>query len=103
MENNFLLQTTYDEHRGQVRINAFKLVRDFTTTTEAVASKHPSVRPFASFGLSQDDVDTLFAKMSVEHLILAKDFEGYFEVDGGFLSEELQDFLGSLEYYATLD
>jgi hypothetical protein len=98
MKNNFLLVTTYDEARGQVRMHAYELVRDLDTTHNAIDAKHPAVRPFASYGFNQDEVDDLFVSGGVEHTLMAYDFEDYFE--GSHISERIEEFLGSLEVYA---
>lgn len=98
MKNDYLLVTTYDEARGQVRMHAYELLRDFDTTLKALDAKHPSFRPFASYGFNQDEVDDLFVSGGVEHILMAYDFDAYFE--GSYISEEIEEFLGSLPTYA---
>lgn len=105
MKNNFLVELTYDSVGGQVRLNAYKLLSDFQKTLDAINSKHPSLRPFASYGLSQDELDDLTTSIeegsNVDHLVMAYDFEDYF--DTPFLPEGVEEFIGSLEHYAKQD
>lgn len=103
MTQDFLIETTYDKIRGQVVLNAYRLMRgDFPLTASAVSDHHPALRPFATLGLTQDDVDTLFTD-SAEHIVLASNFEEYFEIDFGLLDERVEEFFGSLPVYAEQD
>lgn len=103
MTEDFLLTTTYDASSGEHRISAYQLLyQNVDTTLRALKSHHPSMHAFASIVVPHYDTGILFAS-SDEHILLASDFEKYFDISLSEIDFGIAEFIENLHFYFELE
>lgn len=94
---NYTIEITDDLARAEVRINAYEILGTHHKTVAKILEGW--AKPFASLSLNEEDCDYLFEEGENPNIILAsQDFFDNFE--GAYITERIQEFFGSLDFYA---